>query len=102
MEYNLHLEPLCGEPYHFFKSRPDRYNQSVSRLDDYSRKDKQDKKLSLNEYKISVKPGETNAPEMTVLDSSDIICCKFLIPHQEDGQEFWVCIVKIIDKKGKS
>ena len=42
MESNIFLDPLCEETYPFFKSLPDRHKQSVSRLDNLSRKDEQD------------------------------------------------------------
>ena len=43
MEFNPQLDPLCGEPYPFLKSCPDRDKQSVTRLDYSPRKDEQDK-----------------------------------------------------------
>ena len=52
---------------------------------------------TLPKDKTSGKPGETNAPKMTVLGSSGIIGCTFHMPSQEDGQKFWVRMVKMVD-----
>ena len=48
MESNLCLSPLFGGPYPFVKLRPDIDKQSVSRLDDSSIKDEQDKNIPMN------------------------------------------------------
>ena len=55
----------------------------------------------MDEDKTFLKPGDTNAPKMHLLDSSDIVGCIFLMPHQEDGQKFRVRIIQIIDEHEK-
>ena len=99
MESSICLDPLYGDPYPLLKSCQDRDKQSVSRIDDSSIKYEQDNfppmDKNLPKGKTSGKPGETNAPKMHVLDSSDIICHIFLMPNQENGQKSQVCTVKI-------
>ena len=56
---------------------------------------------NLPKEKTSRKPGRTNAPKIPVLDSYDIIGHTFLMPHQKDGQNFQVRIVRIIDYQEK-
>ena len=52
---------------------------------------------NLPKDKTSGRTGETNSPQMPVLNTSDIIGRTFLIPPQEYGQKFRVHIVKMID-----
>ena len=52
---------------------------------------------NLPKDKTSGRTGETNSPQMPVLNTSDIIGRTFLIPPQEYGQNFRVHIVKMID-----
>ena len=49
MESNLHLDPLCGEPYPIIKSLPDIYNQRVSCLDDSSKNYKKYRSFPMDE-----------------------------------------------------
>ena len=92
MKSNLRLDPICGEPYTFIKSCPNRYKKSVSHLDDYSRKDEQVKIFPMDETlpkdENYGKSGDTNAPRIPSLNSYDIIGCTSLMPPQEDGQRF--------------
>ena len=73
----------------------------MSRLDNSSIKDEQDKTFRMNENltkdKTTRKTGEANAPKNIVLNTSDIIGRTFLMPPQEYGQTYRVCIVKIIN-----
>ena len=61
------LTLFVGRAYPLVKSCPDRDNQSVSCLGNSSRKDKQNKKLLMDENlpkeKTYGKTGETNAPK---------------------------------------
>jgi hypothetical protein len=34
---------------------------------------------------------------MPIVDPNDLIGCTFLVPEQEDGQQFRACIVQVID-----
>ena len=74
----------------------------MSRLEESSRKDNQDKKLTMGENlpkeKTSEKTGDTNAPKMPVLNTSSIIGCTYIMPPQEYGQKFQVRIVKMVDE----
>ena len=49
MEYNLHLEPICGNPCTFVKFRPYIDKQSVSHIGDSSRNNEWDKKFPMDE-----------------------------------------------------
>ena len=52
---------------------------------------------NLPKYKTSGKTRETNAPKIPALNISDIIGPTFLMPPQEYGENFRVCITKMID-----
>ena len=105
-KFNLGLDLLCGDQYTFFRSRPYIDRQSVSRLDYYSRKDEQDTNSPMDEnlpkYETFGKTGDTNAPKMTILNTSDIICRKFLIPPQEYGQSYRFILLKWLINMKKS
>ena len=73
MKSNILLGPFCRYPYPFVKSCPDKYMQSVSFLDDSSRKYKD---------KTSGKTVDTNIPKMITLNTYDIIGLTFLMPPQ--------------------
>ena len=97
----MNLKVIIDDTHPYIKLLRDINNKSVSRLDDSPSKYKHNKNNPMDENlpkeKTHVKPGENNAPEVSVLDTSAIIGHKFLIPNQEYGQKLRVCIVKIID-----
>ena len=84
MEYNTHLDPLCGEPYPFVKSRPDRYKQNVSHIDDSSREEEEYNNLTTDKIlpkdETYGKNGETNEPKNIRFSTYDIIGLTFLMP----------------------
>ena len=84
MESNLCLDPLCGEPYPFVKSRPDSYKQNVSHIDDSSREEEEYNNLTTDKIlpkdETYGKNGETNEPKNIRFSTYDIIGLTFLMP----------------------
>ena len=48
LEYNLHLDPLCGESYTFVNLLPYKDKKSVSLLDDSSREDEENENFPMD------------------------------------------------------
>ena len=93
MEYNLRLDPLCGEPCKIVKSKLDHTTQTQMKIVGKESNVKENNNPVQNEDKPTA---------MAIINPSDLVGRSFLLDTNENGEKFRAKIVQAILTHGRN
>ena len=93
MEYNLRLDPLCGEPCKIVKSKLDNTTQTQMKIVGNESNVKDNNNPVQNEDKSTA---------MAIINPSDLVGRSFLLDTNENGEKFRAKIVQAILTHGRN